>query len=120
MKPRILFILHLHEAIEKITNRSMRNSKTMAQNRPLLLTGTGCSALMRENRSQGTGRLQKKASMNGGHVVMPRCLVRVSAVLRLSHSYVHTHRMKEKALTSHHEEMQVRETSSWQRAQSCP
>lgn len=56
VKPRILFILHLHEAIEKITNRSMRNSKTMAQNRPLLLTGIGCSALMRENRSQGTGR----------------------------------------------------------------
>lgn len=74
MKPRILFILHLHEAIEKITNRSMRNSKTMAQNRPLLLTGTGCSALMRENRSQGTGRLQKKTSMNGGHVVMPLVL----------------------------------------------
>lgn len=66
VKPRILFILHLHDAIEKMTNRSMRNSRTMAQNRPLLLTGTGCSVLMREKRSQGTGKLQKKASMNSG------------------------------------------------------
>lgn len=64
MKPRILFILHLHDAIEKITNRSMRNSKTIAQNRPLLLTGTGCNVLMREKRSQGTGKLQKTNSVN--------------------------------------------------------
>lgn len=66
MKPRILFILHLHDAIEKMTNRSMRNSRTMAQNRPLLLTGTGCSVLMREKRSQGTGKLQKKVRVNSG------------------------------------------------------
>lgn len=67
MKPRILFILHLHDAMEEITNRSMRNSKTIAQNRPLLLTGTGCSALMREKRSHGTGKLQKK-NCEHGHV----------------------------------------------------
>lgn len=96
MKPRILFILHLHDAIEKITNRSMRNSKTIAQNRPLLLTGTGCSALMREKRSHGTGKLQKKNSTNGGHVCnapgclirvisnAPGCLIRVIGVLRFS------------------------------------
>lgn len=78
VKPRTLFILHLHDAIEKITNRSMRNSKTIAQNRPLLLTGTGCSALMREKRSQGTGRLQKKTSVNSSHVCgAPGCLIRV-------------------------------------------
>lgn len=78
MKPRILFILHLHDAIEEITNRSMRNSRTIAQNRPLLLTGTGCSALMREKRSQGTGKLQKKNSMNIGHVWnVPGCSIRV-------------------------------------------
>lgn len=68
VKPRILFILHLHDAIEKITNRSMRNSRTMAQNRPLLLTGTGCRVLMREKRSQGTGKLQEKASVNSGRL----------------------------------------------------
>lgn len=66
VKPRILFILHLHDAIEKITNRSMRNSRTMAQNRPLLLTATGCRVLMREKRSHGTGKLQEKASVNSG------------------------------------------------------
>lgn len=58
MKPRILFILHLHDAIEEITNTSMRKSKTIAQNKPLLLTGTGCNPLIREKRNQGTGRLQ--------------------------------------------------------------
>jgi hypothetical protein len=35
----------------------MRKSKTIAQNKPLLLTGTGCNPLMKEKSSQGTGKL---------------------------------------------------------------
>ena len=60
VKPRILFILHLHNAIDEITNRSMRKSKTIAQNKPLLLTATGCNPLMREKSIQGRGRLQDR------------------------------------------------------------
>ena len=60
VKPRILFILHLHNAIDEITNRSMRKSKTIAQNKPLLLTATGCNPLMSEKSIQGRGRLQDR------------------------------------------------------------
>ena len=67
VKPRTLFILHLHNAIEEITNRSMRKSKTIAQNKPLLLTATGCNPLMREKSIQGRGRLQDRR--NGVNVL---------------------------------------------------
>lgn len=63
VKPRILFILHLHNAMEEITNSSMRKSKTIAQNKPLLLTGTGCNPLMREKSIQGRGSLQMEETM---------------------------------------------------------
>lgn len=66
VKPRILFILHLHNAIEEITKRSMRKSKTIAQNKPLLLTATGCNPLMREKSVQGRGRLQDRRNSENG------------------------------------------------------
>lgn len=48
VNPKNLFIFHLDVAIEMITNRSMRKSRTIAQNRPLLLTGTDLNPLKRE------------------------------------------------------------------------
>lgn len=55
-----MFIFHLQTAMERITNRSMRKRRTIAQNKPLLLTATGLRPLKIEKRNQGTGRLQRK------------------------------------------------------------
>ncbi|KAF2973939.1 hypothetical protein EK904_001798 [Melospiza melodia maxima] len=45
-------------AIEIITNRSMRKRRTIAQNKPLLLTATGLRPLKIEKRNQGTEEMQ--------------------------------------------------------------
>lgn len=55
-----MFIFHLQAAIEIITKRSMRKRRTIAQNKPLLLTATGLRPLKIEKRNQGTGSLQGK------------------------------------------------------------
>lgn len=57
-KPSILLIFHLQTAMEMMTKRSMRKSRTMAQNRPLLLTVTGEKSFIMEKSSQGNGRLE--------------------------------------------------------------
>lgn len=56
MHPKILFILHLHKAMDKMTNSSIMKRRTIAQKRPLLLTATGVNSLNMENRSHGMGR----------------------------------------------------------------
>lgn len=55
-KPSILLIFHLQTAMEMMTKRSMRKSRTMAQNRPLLLTATEEKSFSMEKSSQGKGR----------------------------------------------------------------
>lgn len=57
-KPRLLLILHLQAAMDMMTNSSMRKRRTMAQNRPLLLTSTGLKSLIMLKISQGNGRLE--------------------------------------------------------------
>lgn len=57
-KPRLLLILHLQAAMDMMTNSSMRKRRTMAQNRPLLLTSTGFKSLIMLKMSQGNGRLE--------------------------------------------------------------
>lgn len=57
--PRSLLIFHLHTPMEMMTKRSMRKSRTMAQNRPLLLTATGLRSLNKENINHGNGRLER-------------------------------------------------------------
>lgn len=56
-EPSSLLILHLHTAMEIMTKRSMRKSRTMAQNRPLLLTVTGAMSFRIAKSNQGNGRL---------------------------------------------------------------
>lgn len=96
VKPRILFILHLHDAIEEITNRSMRKSRTMAQNKPLLLTGTGCSPLRREKSIQGTGRLRGEETVSilpvYHHPIYLHCILQFT-----EHSFLHTHNLWNRA-----------------------
>lgn len=59
-KPRNLFILHLQKAMERMTKSSMMKRRTIAQNRPLLLTVTGEKLLITAYRSHGRGRLLKR------------------------------------------------------------
>lgn len=58
VKPNILLIFQRQAPMEMMTNRSMRKSSTMAQNRPLELTVTGSPLCNRVNISHGTGRLK--------------------------------------------------------------
>jgi len=66
-KPRILFILHLQKAMERMTKSSMMKRRTMAQNSPLLLTVTGAKLLIAAYRSHGRGRLLRNRKINWKH-----------------------------------------------------
>lgn len=59
IKPRILFIFHLQAPIERMTKMSIMNSRTIAQNRPLLRTMIGLKLLEKAFRSHGRGNLRK-------------------------------------------------------------
>lgn len=59
MKPSILLIFHLQAAMEMMTKRSMMKRSTMAQNRPLLLTATGCKLFTNVYKSHGNGNLKR-------------------------------------------------------------
>lgn len=68
-KPRILFILHLQKAIERITKISMMKRRTIAQNKPLLLTVTGANLLIIAYMSHGKGSLLRNRKKEIGNAV---------------------------------------------------
>lgn len=55
--PNTRLIFQRQAAMEAMTKRSMRKSKTMAQKRPLEVTVTGWPEWIRVYKSHGTGRL---------------------------------------------------------------
>lgn len=62
MDPSSLLMRHLQAAMEMMTNSSMRKRRTMAQKSPLELTCTGLISLIKDQRSQGNGRLPQTKS----------------------------------------------------------
>lgn len=61
VNPSPLFILHLKQAIDKITKTNIMNRMEIEQTIPTLFTST-CFPYIIPYRSQGTGNLQEKKS----------------------------------------------------------